>query len=93
VDPFFAVKMTESTPIGSYPGMVIEVHTYCKNSIAEQMVLVVIDIIIFAGMGIVMDDASSGSHPQVLALRGQHFNVSGIEVKGLRLQNMGKGFS
>ena len=57
------------------------------------MVLIIIDIIIFAGMGIVMDDAPSGSHPQIPALSGQHFNVSGIEVKGLRLQNMGKGFS
>ena len=57
------------------------------------MVLIIIDIIIFAGMGIVMDDAPSGSHPQIPALSGQHFNVSGIEVKSLSLQNMGKGVS
>ena len=34
-------------------------------------------------MSVVADDSLSGSHPQMPALRGQYFNVSGVEIKGL----------
>ena len=68
--PLFAVKVAESATISSYPRPVFSIHTDCKNPIAEQMVLIVIDLIVLVGTSVITDDSLSGSYPQVPALRG-----------------------
>ena len=57
------------------------------------MVLVVIDFIVFVGMGVVANYSPSGSHPEMIVLRGENFNVSGVKVKRLFLQDMRVGFT
>ena len=57
------------------------------------MVLVVIDFIVFVGMGVVPNNSPSGSHPEMIALRGENFNVSGVKVKGLLFQDMRVGLT
>ena len=57
------------------------------------MVLVVIDFIVFGGMGVVADDSPPGSHPEMFALRGENFDISGVKVKSLLLQDMRVGLT
>ncbi len=57
------------------------------------MVLIVIDLIVFAGIGVITNDSQSSSHPEMPALRGEDFNVSAVEVESLCFQYMGVGLT
>ena len=57
------------------------------------MVLIVIDLIAFAGIGVITNDSQPGSHPEMPTLRGEHFNVFAVEVESLRFQYMRVGLT